>query len=184
MGIAIAGVGVSILSGTLLPFLGFATLGPGPLSIAAAWQASIGNVVAGSLFSFLQSAGMGGAGAGIFTAMGMAGSLIAAGALAVGVLDKLPANHKSLEKKLQDIGSHVWNTGIQAIEKAKGDEFVKKTSHQAKDMFDNAAADAQRIGADVANKTKEIGDNVGKGFGAKAATAKGLFDAWMKENMS
>jgi len=37
---------------------GFGALGPIAGSIAAGWQAAIGNVAAGSLFAFLQSVGM------------------------------------------------------------------------------------------------------------------------------
>src|SRR5438046_95423 len=40
---------------------GFAATGPALGSFAAAWQASIGSVAAGSVFSWLQSAAMGGA---------------------------------------------------------------------------------------------------------------------------
>ncbi|KAF8535287.1 hypothetical protein BDD12DRAFT_856099 [Trichophaea hybrida] len=42
----------------LLALTGFGTLGPVAGSLAAAWQASIGNVAAGSLFATLQSCGM------------------------------------------------------------------------------------------------------------------------------
>ena len=41
----------------ILPALGFGAKGVTAGSVAAAWQASIGNVQAGSLFSTLQSAG-------------------------------------------------------------------------------------------------------------------------------
>jgi hypothetical protein len=51
-------------SGVALPVLGpagFAAVGPAAGSAAAAWQASIGVVHAGSLFAWCQSAAMGGA---------------------------------------------------------------------------------------------------------------------------
>ncbi|KAF8252533.1 hypothetical protein K440DRAFT_631262, partial [Wilcoxina mikolae CBS 423.85] len=41
-----------------LPIIGFGTLGPTAGSIAAMWQASIGNIPSRSLFSILQSLGM------------------------------------------------------------------------------------------------------------------------------
>lgn len=44
--------------------------------MAAAWQASMGTVAAGSFFAFLQSAAMGGAAIGLFTGIGTAGGLI------------------------------------------------------------------------------------------------------------
>ncbi|KAK6339389.1 hypothetical protein TWF718_008808 [Orbilia javanica] len=43
---------------TILPFVGFTPIGPLAGSSAAAWQASIGNVVAGSTFAFIQSISM------------------------------------------------------------------------------------------------------------------------------
>ncbi|RDB27540.1 hypothetical protein Hypma_003816 [Hypsizygus marmoreus] len=46
-----------------LALIGFSAGGPIAGSIAAAWQASIGNVVAGSVFALLQSIAMTGAGA-------------------------------------------------------------------------------------------------------------------------
>ena len=62
-------------STVLLPILGFGALGPALGSFAAAWQSSIGSVATGSLFAFLQSAGMGGAAAGLFAALGIAGAV-------------------------------------------------------------------------------------------------------------
>jgi len=41
-----------------LAMIGFGSMGPIAGSIAASWQATIGNVAAGSLFAFLQSVGM------------------------------------------------------------------------------------------------------------------------------
>lgn len=89
-GYIIAGVGLlapMILAGPVLAIAGFSAAGPvaGALhpfcsahsevhvslhtgSLAAAWQASIGSVAAGSLFAILQSAAMGGAGAAIVAA--------------------------------------------------------------------------------------------------------------------
>ena len=58
----------------LLPALGFGTLGPVAGSVAAAWQTFLGNIAAGSLFAFLQSAGMGGAAASVFAGIGIAGA--------------------------------------------------------------------------------------------------------------
>ncbi|KAF9002628.1 hypothetical protein BDZ89DRAFT_1121141 [Hymenopellis radicata] len=47
-----------VLIANPLALAGFGALGPVVGSLAAAWQASIGSVAAGSLFAFLQSAGM------------------------------------------------------------------------------------------------------------------------------
>ena len=61
----------------ILGAIGFGAQGPIIGSIAAAWQASIGSVAAGSLFSFLQAAAMGGAAMGLFTGFGVLGAIIA-----------------------------------------------------------------------------------------------------------
>ncbi|KAJ7616732.1 hypothetical protein B0H17DRAFT_1152607 [Mycena rosella] len=47
-----------VLIANPLAAIGFGSLGPIAGSIAAGWQATIGNVAAGSLFAFLQSVGM------------------------------------------------------------------------------------------------------------------------------
>ena len=61
----------------ILGAVGFSAIGPVAGSAAAAWQASMGSVVAGSLFPFLQSAAMGGAAMGVFTGIGAAGAAVA-----------------------------------------------------------------------------------------------------------
>lgn len=61
----------------VLGVIGFGALGPVVGSMAAAWQATIGNVVAGSLFAFLQSAAMGGAAMGFFVGLGVLGAVVA-----------------------------------------------------------------------------------------------------------
>lgn len=61
----------------ILGAVGFSAIGPVAGSAAAAWQASMGPVVAGSLFPFLQSAAMGGAAMGVFTGIGAAGAAVA-----------------------------------------------------------------------------------------------------------
>ncbi|KAF3315165.1 hypothetical protein TWF173_004057 [Orbilia oligospora] len=55
---AVAAVGAALAIPIILQIAGFSLLGPVAGSFAAAWQASIGNVVAGSLFAFLQSISM------------------------------------------------------------------------------------------------------------------------------
>ena len=63
----------------ILPAAGFAASGPVAGSLAAAWQSSIGVLAAGSPFAFLQSAAMGGAAAGAFYGVGVAGLAVLAG---------------------------------------------------------------------------------------------------------
>lgn len=69
-GIAI-GVGVVATGGLLLPAVGFTSAGVAAGSLAAATQASIGSVVAGSAFATCQS-------------IGATGVLLSGGALATG----------------------------------------------------------------------------------------------------
>ncbi|KAI0289369.1 hypothetical protein BC826DRAFT_1107084 [Russula brevipes] len=63
-----------LLTPVILPVavsaIGFGAAGPIAGSVAAVWQASIGNVAAGSLFAVAQSIGMGGAISSIVTAIG------------------------------------------------------------------------------------------------------------------
>ena len=66
----------ALLAPAILGAIGFGSLGPVAGSIAAAWQASLGSVAAGSFFAFLQSAGMAGAAVGAITGMGIAGGAI------------------------------------------------------------------------------------------------------------
>ena len=60
----IAGVTGGVISAgaasLLIAILGFTGIGPAAGSVAGSWQAAAGAVTAGSLFSTLQSAAMGG----------------------------------------------------------------------------------------------------------------------------
>ena len=75
----------------ILAAAGFSSIGPVAGSAAAAWQASMGTVVAGSLFSFLQSAAMGAAAMGLFVGVGAVGGGIAVAA-------GLAAAHETTER--------------------------------------------------------------------------------------
>ena len=78
-GIQVAGLtltAVSMFAVPVLGLVGFASTGPAPGSAAAAWQASIGVVRAGSLFSWCQSAAMGGAALGGIKVAGVAGAAL------------------------------------------------------------------------------------------------------------
>ncbi|MCJ1256660.1 hypothetical protein MMC24_004484 [Lignoscripta atroalba] len=56
----VIGTSTLLIFTTALPILGFSVAGPAVGSVAAGWQSSIGAVSTGSLFAFLQSAGMAG----------------------------------------------------------------------------------------------------------------------------
>ena len=60
----------------VLGLVGFTAAGPAAGSAAAAWQASMGVVEAGSLFAWCQSAAMGGAALGGIQVAGIAGAAI------------------------------------------------------------------------------------------------------------
>ena len=69
----------------ILGAVGFSASGPVLGSVAAGWQASIGSVATGSLFAFVQSAGMGGGARGIIVTSGAAaGGIVAVAAAATG----------------------------------------------------------------------------------------------------
>ena len=95
-GLQVAGVTVSLLSFCAVPALGalgFAATGPVAGSAAGVWQASIGIVEAGSLFSWCQSLSMGGAALGSIQAAGVAGAATAALA-SVGDISELVSTFK------------------------------------------------------------------------------------------
>ena len=79
-GLQVVGATVSVLSFCAVPVLGavgFTAAGPAAGSAAAAWQASMGVVKAGSIFSWCQSAAMGGRALGGIQAAGVAGTALA-----------------------------------------------------------------------------------------------------------
>jgi hypothetical protein len=90
----------------LLAAAGFSALGPVAGSGAAAWQASIGAVEAGSLFAWCQSAAMGGAAINSVFAAGAAGAgLVGVGMIGVeednddlGAAEQEIIKQKALEK--------------------------------------------------------------------------------------
>ncbi|KAL9102143.1 MAG: hypothetical protein Q9163_002674 [Psora crenata] len=78
-GIQIVGLTLSAASIWAVPILGavgFTASGPAAGSLAAGWQASMGAVKAGSLFSWCQSAAMGGSALGGIQAVGAAGAAL------------------------------------------------------------------------------------------------------------
>lgn len=78
-GLQIVGTTLSVLSFCAVPALGaigFTAAGPAANTVAAAWQASIGAVKAGSLFAWCQSAAMGGGALGGIQAAGVAGTAL------------------------------------------------------------------------------------------------------------
>ncbi|KAL9632646.1 MAG: hypothetical protein Q9204_003711 [Flavoplaca sp. TL-2023a] len=107
------GICTLIISTTALPILGFSSAGPVVGSVAAGWQSSIGAVSAGSLFAFLQSAGMGGAAAGLFVGGGVVGGLIAAGATimaAVGGWERVRDRFVGWAEKVRDGVGSFWGS--------------------------------------------------------------------------
>lgn len=88
-GLQCAGFAVGIAAAVALPVLGaagFGALGPVAGSSAAAWQASMGVVEAGSLFAWCQSAAMGGAAVSGIIAAGVTGGGVLLSSTAVGLL--------------------------------------------------------------------------------------------------
>lgn len=78
-GIQVAGLTLSAVSMFAVPvlgYVGFGAAGPAANSIAATWQSSIGVVRAGSLFSWCQSAAMGGTALGGIQIAGVAGAAL------------------------------------------------------------------------------------------------------------
>ena len=77
----IGGISVAIIAcatPAILGAVGFGAYGPIAGSLAAAWQASIGAVVAGTPFALLQGMAMGGAAMGAVIGIGAGGAGVAA----------------------------------------------------------------------------------------------------------
>ena len=90
----------SVVALPVLGLAGFAATGPVADTAAAAWQSSLGIVQAGSLFSWCQSAAMGGAAVDGIIAGGAAGGGVAlaatGGALASGPMALTPEKLKEM----------------------------------------------------------------------------------------
>ena len=88
-GFQVTGAVVGLAASITLPVLGaagFGSLGPVAGSSAAAWQASMGAVEAGSLFAWCQGAAMGGAAVNGIIAAGAAGGGVLLGSTALGTM--------------------------------------------------------------------------------------------------
>lgn len=103
MGLIVSLVAGAVAAGcAVLPAIGFTAEGIAAGSIAAGIQSGIGNVVAGSAFATLQSAGMSGA----LNAIGAAAGTVSMAAGAVG-LAELPEPAKSFEDDEEDAQEEV-----------------------------------------------------------------------------
>lgn len=89
----------------LLGALGFAAAGPVTGSAAAAWQASLGLVEAGSFFAWCQSAAMGGAAVNAIAGTGLAGLAGLAGG-------SLGGQNDQRRQLLQEIFSRAWERSV------------------------------------------------------------------------
>ena len=133
---------------TILGAIGFSAVGPVAGSIAAGWQASIGSVVAGSVFAFLQSAAMGGAAVGLFAGFGAVGGLVAVagvGASVDGVREKILIIGEAVSEKF-----------------APAKEVMKKRAVQIGGAM---AVGAVRSGMVVADVAVQVGQVVGGWWG-------------------
>jgi len=113
---------LALATPAILGAIGFGALGPVAGSIAAGWQASIGSVVAGSLFAFLQSAAMGGAAMGLFMGIGAVGGVIAVG-LGLASLEGMRQNIVEFVQKSKELVIAV----VENVKKAVGGLAVNFT---------------------------------------------------------
>lgn len=131
-------------------------MGPVAGSIAAGWQASIGSVVTGSAFAFLQSAAMGGAAIGLFTGIGAVGGLVAVAGVGASV--------KVVREKMLTVGEVVGE------KLADTREVVK---NQAVLVGRVIAYGNARLGEGVAHATSHAASHVGQAVGGWWAKATG-----------
>ena len=93
----------------------------------------MGNVAAGSLFALLQSAGMGGAAAGIFTGVGVIGGAFTVGAVASLVLGKLGVSINAVAAAVKDAvgnaATYVMNGGFERDIRHGFDMAMEKTKN-------------------------------------------------------
>lgn len=103
-GIQVVGLGLSAISFLTIPVLGaigFTVAGPAAGSAAAAWQAWIGAVQAGSLFAWCQSAAMGGAAVGGVQMAGVAGAALMQAASVPGLVEMFKNNFRTADRAKQ-----------------------------------------------------------------------------------
>lgn len=94
----------------ILGAVGFSAVGPVAGSAAAAWQSSMGLVQAGNLFTWCQSAAMGGAAVGGIVAAGSVGVGTAAAATLAGLVTKTTLEHMT-EEKVRDMYGNAFRKG-------------------------------------------------------------------------
>ena len=135
----IMGLILSIVAGVVavgcgvLPAIGFTAGGIASGSIAASIQSGIGNVVAGSAFASLQSAGMSGA----LPAIGVAAGTVsmAAGAVALAELPEPPKSFEDDEEdaqaEVQDGASSLSFGGLDGLSSGEGKSKMKVKSSVA-----------------------------------------------------
>ena len=113
---------LTIATPAILAAAGFGALGPVGGSLAAAWQASIGSVAAGSLFAILQSVAMGGAALGMLTGIG---AVVGIGLIAVGLASSEGGPGKAVGEVMGKVKDFVHN-GIMGKIVRKVQDFVRK----------------------------------------------------------
>lgn len=140
----------------ILGAIGFSAVGPVAGSIAAGWQASLGTVAAGSLFSFLQGAAMGGTAIGLFGGIGAVGALVAVAGVGASV--------DVVREKIFIIGEAI------------GEKFAgagKVMKNQAGQVGGAMADGAVRIGGGVEDVALQVGQVVGGWWGKVTGKTKG-----------
>lgn len=167
-GVAIAG-GVAII--TIPLALGFWPAGVVAGTAAAAWQASLGSVAAGSLFAMLQSLTMSG------TLLAVGGCAIFGGSLALiaesGVMNRLTQMAKDTDwndvsgdkidwlrgnEWAEQVGNQLINVGKEIGEKAG--EAAEKTQKSCESF----GKDMETVGREIGEGASKIGEDIGRGL--------------------
>jgi hypothetical protein len=175
------------LTTPILAAIGFTATGPAAGSIAAAWEASLGNVAASSLFATLQSAQMGGYGSVIVqgAALGIGSGL---GAAISGAIVATQSHiEETINPLLVDMQPHLSAAAdllattkphVDAAVDAAGKAFEAARPHLEATVSDVGKAANQHIeafGETVAAATPRVGNAVGGAANAAMSWLDAIF---------
>lgn len=156
--VAVVGTVVSLAIVPILGAVGFSAVGPVAGTAAAAWQASMGLVEAGSLFAWCQSVAMGGAALGGITAFGIGSAAVAIGAgVASEAVKKVAAVVNEVGPHLARAANEVGGHAVNVANKV-GPQVVTVVN----EVGGHVAKAANEVGGHAINVANEVGPHLAK----------------------